>query len=156
MENDGTILRAFAVLGLVAALVTGVTLAVRSGVIGGGNAQATLTTATLADRAAAAAATSPDSNGAQSALDASSGSQDTGGSSADSSTTGQDAGGAGASTTDQSGATTTASKTYVVQSGDTFFSIANKFNTTIATIQKLNPGVDPQHLSAGVKLKVPQ
>lgn len=46
-------------------------------------------------------------------------------------------------------------KTYVVQDGDSFYSIARKFNTSISEIQKLNPNVDPQNLTTGTKLNVP-
>ncbi len=56
----------------------------------------------------------------------------------------------------QTGTATTAGNTYVVQDGDTFYSIARKFNTTISDIQKLNPNIDPQNLTTGVKLIVPQ
>lgn len=54
------------------------------------------------------------------------------------------------------GQTTPASdKTYVVQDGDSFYTIARKYDTTIAEIQQLNPNVDPQNLSAGTRLVVP-
>lgn len=46
-------------------------------------------------------------------------------------------------------------KTYVVQDGDSFYSIARKFNTSISEIQKLNPNVDPQNLTSGTRLNVP-
>lgn len=46
-------------------------------------------------------------------------------------------------------------KTYVVQDGDSFYSIARKFNTSISDIQKLNPNVDPQNLTSGTRLNVP-
>jgi LysM repeat protein len=56
---------------------------------------------------------------------------------------------------DQAAGVSTTGKTYIVQEGDTFYSIAHKFNTSIADIQKLNPNIDPQHLTAGIKLVVP-
>lgn len=46
-------------------------------------------------------------------------------------------------------------KTYVVQDGDSFYSIARKFNTSISEIQKLNPNVDPQNLTSGTRLTMP-
>lgn len=43
---------------------------------------------------------------------------------------------------------------YVVQNGDTLTSIANRTGVSVARIQRLNPGVDPQILIAGEKLKL--
>jgi LysM repeat protein len=43
---------------------------------------------------------------------------------------------------------------YVVQNGDTLTSIAHRTEVSIAHIQRLNPGVDPQILIAGEKLKL--
>ena len=45
-------------------------------------------------------------------------------------------------------------KSYVVQSGDTLTSIAHATGVSVATILKLNPGVDPQILIAGEKLRL--
>ena len=45
-------------------------------------------------------------------------------------------------------------KTYEVQSGDTLTSIAHKTGVSVALILKLNPGVDPQILISGEKLKL--
>jgi len=45
-------------------------------------------------------------------------------------------------------------KSYVVQSGDTLTSIAHETHVPVATILKLNPGVDPQILIAGEKLRL--
>jgi LysM repeat protein len=45
-------------------------------------------------------------------------------------------------------------KTYVVQNGDTLTSIAHETGVPVATIVKLNPGVDPQILISGEKLKL--
>jgi LysM repeat protein len=45
-------------------------------------------------------------------------------------------------------------KVYEVQSGDTLTSIAHKTGVTVAVIVKLNPGVDPQILISGEKLKL--
>jgi len=43
---------------------------------------------------------------------------------------------------------------YVVQNGDTLTSIARKTGVSVARIQKLNPGVDPQILISGEKLRL--
>lgn len=61
----------------------------------------------------------------------------------------------GAAMSDSSAEPSPAGKTYVVQDGDSFFSIARKFNTSISEIQKLNPNIDPQNLTAGTRLNVP-
>jgi LysM repeat protein len=45
-------------------------------------------------------------------------------------------------------------KTYEVQSGDTLTSIAHETGVPVAVIVKLNPGVDPQILISGEKLKL--
>ncbi len=45
-------------------------------------------------------------------------------------------------------------KTYEVQSGDTLTSIAHQTGVPVAVILKLNPGVDPQILISGEKLKL--
>jgi LysM repeat protein len=45
-------------------------------------------------------------------------------------------------------------KTYEVQSGDTLTSIAHHTGVPVAVILKLNPGVDPQILISGEKLKL--
>jgi LysM repeat protein len=45
-------------------------------------------------------------------------------------------------------------KFYVVQNGDTLTSIAHQTGVTVAVILKLNPGVDPQILISGEKLKL--
>jgi LysM repeat protein len=43
---------------------------------------------------------------------------------------------------------------YVVQNGDTLTSIAHKTGVSVAQIQELNPGVDPQILISGEKLRL--
>lgn len=43
---------------------------------------------------------------------------------------------------------------YVVQNGDTLTSIARKTGVPVARIEALNPGVDPQILVSGEKLKL--
>jgi LysM repeat protein len=45
-------------------------------------------------------------------------------------------------------------RTYTVESGDTFESIARKEGTTVATLEHLNPGVDPTTLRVGEKIRV--
>jgi hypothetical protein len=45
-------------------------------------------------------------------------------------------------------------RTYEVQSGDTLTSIAHEFGVPVARILRLNPGVDPQILISGEKLKL--
>jgi LysM repeat protein len=45
-------------------------------------------------------------------------------------------------------------KSYEVQSGDTLTSIARETGVPVAVIVKLNPGVDPQILVSGERLKL--
>lgn len=45
--------------------------------------------------------------------------------------------------------------TYTVQPGDTLWLIARRYGTTVAELQRLNPGVNPQRLMAGQRLTVP-
>jgi len=61
----------------------------------------------------------------------------------------------------QAGTTSTATETttpgaqyYVVQSGDTLGSIAQKYNTTVDELTTLNPGIDPTALHIGQKIRV--
>ncbi len=49
----------------------------------------------------------------------------------------------------------TNSTTYIVQAGDTLFSIATKFNTTIAALQQANNITNPNALSVGQRLLIP-
>lgn len=44
---------------------------------------------------------------------------------------------------------------YTVQSGDTFFSIAQKLGIDVGALQSANPGVDAQNLQVGQVLKLP-
>jgi LysM repeat protein len=46
------------------------------------------------------------------------------------------------------------STSYVVQNGDTLTSIAHQTGVPVSQILKLNPGVDPQILISGEKLKL--
>lgn len=50
---------------------------------------------------------------------------------------------------------TTPAKTYVVQDGDSFYTISRKFNTTISEIQQMNPNLDPSNLTPGTSVAVP-
>jgi LysM repeat protein len=45
-------------------------------------------------------------------------------------------------------------QTYTVQTGDTLDSIATKTGTTVAELEHLNPGIDPQALHVGEKIRV--
>ena len=128
MELESTIVRGLAVVALGAALVAAAYIAFNSGVVGGRSNGAVAVPTTAASGASASAA---DSGGAGAAAAAA---PDTAG--------GQEA-------------TPAVTKTYTVQDGDSFSSIARKFNTTISEIQKLNPSVNPQNLSVGLKLNIP-
>ncbi len=44
---------------------------------------------------------------------------------------------------------------YTIQSGDTFFRLAQRFGTTVAAIQAANPGVDPNNLQIGQVICIP-
>lgn len=52
------------------------------------------------------------------------------------------------------GGKTAPARFYVVQNGDTLSSIAHRTGVSVARIQRLNPGVDPQILISGEKLKL--
>jgi LysM repeat protein len=45
-------------------------------------------------------------------------------------------------------------RTYTVVSGDTLASIAAKTGTTVDTLKRLNPGIDPTALQVGQKIRV--
>lgn len=45
-------------------------------------------------------------------------------------------------------------RTYTVQAGDTFGSIAQKTGTTVARLEQLNPNVDPNALQVGETIRV--
>lgn len=60
-----------------------------------------------------------------------------------------------ASATSTTTATTTpGAEYYVIQSGDTLGSIAQKYGTTTDALATLNPGIDPTALRVGQKLRV--
>ena len=44
---------------------------------------------------------------------------------------------------------------YTVQLGDTLFTLARRFNTTVAAILKANPGLDPDRLFVGQRICIP-
>lgn len=44
---------------------------------------------------------------------------------------------------------------YMVQSGDTFYSIAKKYSITVQQLQDANPGVDPTKLQIGQQIIIP-
>ncbi len=48
------------------------------------------------------------------------------------------------------------SLTYVIRSGDTLFSIAQRFGTTVSAIITLNPSINPNALRIGQEICVPQ
>jgi LysM domain-containing protein len=71
---------------------------------------------------------------------------------------GEDEGGSGGAPAGQvrqrGGGEGEAPKAYVVQNGDTLTSIANETGVPVSRIEELNPGVDPQILVSGEKLKL--
>ncbi|CCQ95398.1 Peptidoglycan-binding lysin domain protein [[Clostridium] ultunense Esp] len=44
---------------------------------------------------------------------------------------------------------------YTIRSGDTFFLLARRFNTTVEAIMRINPGVDPNRLQIGQRICIP-
>lgn len=44
---------------------------------------------------------------------------------------------------------------YVIMAGDTFFSLARRFGTTVDAIRRANPGVDPDRLVIGQRICIP-
>jgi len=71
------------------------------------------------------------------------------------SATAGEAGAEGAAADQAAGTATTGTRTHIVADGDSFYSIAKKYNVTISEISQLNPNVDPQNLTAGTKLVIP-
>ena len=45
--------------------------------------------------------------------------------------------------------------TYTIRKGDTFYSIARKYHTTLNAVLTANPGLDPRNLQVGQKIIVP-
>ena len=44
---------------------------------------------------------------------------------------------------------------YTIRAGDTYYSLAIRFNTTVAAIMAANPGVDPNRLQIGQRICIP-
>ena len=60
----------------------------------------------------------------------------------------------GTTTTTTTETTTPGAEYYVVESGDTLGSIAEKYSTTVDELMTLNPGIDPTALHIGQKIRV--
>ena len=50
--------------------------------------------------------------------------------------------------------TTTAARYYTIESGDTLGSVALKERTTVEELLRLNPGIDPEGLHVGQRIRV--
>jgi LysM repeat protein len=61
---------------------------------------------------------------------------------------------AGGTTSTATDATTPGAEYYVVESGDTLGSIAEKYSATVDELTILNPGIDPTALHIGQKIRV--
>jgi LysM repeat protein len=59
-----------------------------------------------------------------------------------------------ATTTATTATTTPGAQYYVIQSGDTLGSVAQKYSTTVDQLLTLNPGVDPTSLHIGQRIRV--
>lgn len=46
-------------------------------------------------------------------------------------------------------------RTYVIRRGDTFYAIAQRFNTTVDALVEANPGVNPESLLIGQEICIP-
>ena len=44
---------------------------------------------------------------------------------------------------------------YIIRAGDTYYVLAQRFNTTVAAIMAANPGVDPNRLQIGQQICIP-
>jgi len=60
----------------------------------------------------------------------------------------------GTTTNTATDTTTPGAEYYVVQSGDTLGSIAQKYTTTVDELMTLNPGIDPTALRVGQRVRV--
>jgi LysM repeat protein len=58
------------------------------------------------------------------------------------------------STTAATTTTAAAARYYTIESGDTLGSVAAAENTTVEDLLRLNPGVDPQSLHVGQRIRV--
>ncbi|MGI5877284.1 MAG: LysM peptidoglycan-binding domain-containing protein, partial [Christensenellales bacterium] len=45
---------------------------------------------------------------------------------------------------------------YIIRQGDTLFALAAQYNTTVPAIVSANPGIDPQRLTVGQEICIPQ
>ncbi|MDB4438140.1 LysM peptidoglycan-binding domain-containing protein [bacterium] len=50
---------------------------------------------------------------------------------------------------------TTSDRTHRIRSGDSYWSIARRYKTTVSALQEANPGVDPRRLSIGKTISIP-
>lgn len=57
-------------------------------------------------------------------------------------------------TTSTSATTTPGAEYYTVQSGDTLGSIATQYDTTVDELMTLNPGIDPNAMVVGQRIRV--
>lgn len=57
-------------------------------------------------------------------------------------------------TTHSTSTTSAAARYYVIQSGDTFGSVAAAQSTSVDALLRLNPGVDPRALHVGQRIRV--
>jgi LysM repeat protein len=48
------------------------------------------------------------------------------------------------------------SSEYTIRAGDTYFSLARRFNVSVQAIMDANPGVDPDALQIGQVICIPQ
>jgi LysM repeat protein len=60
----------------------------------------------------------------------------------------------GTTTTTTTETTTPGAEYYVVESGDTLGSIAEKYSTTVDELMTLNPGIDPTAMHVGQRIRV--
>jgi LysM repeat protein len=60
----------------------------------------------------------------------------------------------GTTTTTTTATTAPGAEYYVVQSGDTLGSMAEKYSTTVDELMTLNPGIDPTTLRIGQRVRV--
>ena len=44
---------------------------------------------------------------------------------------------------------------YTIKKGDTVYSLAQKYNTTVQELRQLNPGINPEALLIGQKICIP-
>lgn len=45
---------------------------------------------------------------------------------------------------------------YAIRPGDTFYSLARRYNTTVAELRRLNPGINPEALLVGQRICIPE